>query len=108
MAAVQLEIRSRDYRYRGQHTYHRSSIACAIEKQWGGGEVTKSEDRGRIEKVGVENLRGESEFDKNVTAKDGGKTYYSDESHAIGLLAFSNAKNCWARDLTATHFYHGV
>jgi len=37
-------------------------ITCAIEKRWGGGEVVKYEDPGRIEKVGVENLRGMSEF----------------------------------------------
>lgn len=83
-------------------------IACAIEQAWGGGELVKYADDGRIERVGVENLRGESEFDKSVVAKQGNKTYYSDEKHALGLLSFANVKNAWGRDLTAVHFYHGV
>ncbi|MDB6109420.1 MAG: hypothetical protein JWR69_1170 [Pedosphaera sp.] len=83
-------------------------IPCAIEQDWGGGRIMKYKDGGRIEQVGVENLRGESEFDKSITAKQGNKTYYSDEKHALGLLSFANVKNAWARDLTAVHFYHGV
>ena len=47
-------------------------ITCAIEKRWGGGEVMKYEDPGRIEKVGVENLRGISEFDPTKRTKEYG------------------------------------
>src|SRR4029078_2553977 len=36
-------------------------VLCAIDKRWGGGEVIKYDDPGRIEKVGVENLRAMSE-----------------------------------------------
>lgn len=39
-------------------------ITCAIEKRWGSGEVLRYDDPGRIEKVGVENLRGMSEYDQ--------------------------------------------
>ena len=42
----------------GNTTTIDSPITCAIEKKWGGGEVMKYDDAGRIEKVGVENLRG--------------------------------------------------
>ena len=34
-------------------------ITCAIEKRWGGGEVVKYEDPGRIDTAGVENLRAD-------------------------------------------------
>src|SRR5688500_9563641 len=38
-------------------------ITCAIEKRWGGGEVVLYDEAGRIDHVGVENLRAVSEFD---------------------------------------------
>src|SRR5688572_11522073 len=41
-------------------------ITCAIEKRWGGGEILQYGDPGRIERVGIENLRGVSEFDPAV------------------------------------------
>jgi hypothetical protein len=83
-------------------------ITCAIEAQWGGGEIWRYEDAGRIERAGVENLRGVSEFDPRVKGSEGGKEYFADERHAIRLVNFDNVKNGWARDLTAEHFYHGV
>src|SRR4030095_13643547 len=42
----------------------------AIEKRWGGGEVLKYEEGGRIEKVGVENLGAISEFDPTKRTTD--------------------------------------
>jgi hypothetical protein len=83
-------------------------IACAIEQQWGGGSIVKYTDQDRVQNAGVENLRGDSEFDKTITLKRGDKSYPADEKHAQGLVAFESAKNCWARDLTAIHFYNGV
>jgi pectin methylesterase-like acyl-CoA thioesterase len=88
-------------------------ITCAIEKRWGGGELLKYEDPGRIEKVGVENLRGVSEFDPTVRTKEYGnmdrpnyvaEEYYSDENHFWTLIAINNAKNAWVRNVTALHF----
>ena len=79
-------------------------FTCAIEKRWGGGEVLKYEDTGRIEKVGVENLRGMSEFDPTKRTREYGnmdrpnyvaEEYYNDENHTTNaaklgrlLLAF--------------------
>ena len=83
-------------------------ITCAIEARWGGGEIWRYEDSGRIEQVGVENLRGVSEFDPRVKEKENGKEYFADERHATRLLEFNNVKNGWSRDLTAEHFVHGV
>lgn len=83
-------------------------IGCAIETRWGGGQMMECGDAGRIEQAGVENLRGVSEFDRTVTLQSSGRTYFSDEKHALGLVQFAHAKNCWGRDLVATHFYHGV
>ena len=73
-------------------------IACAIEKQWGGGSVRKFTDS-RIEKCGIESLAAMSEY------QAGNET---DEKHALRLVTFGAVKNAWSRKLTATHFYHGV
>jgi hypothetical protein len=88
-------------------------ITCAIDKRWGGGEVLKYEEPGRTEKVGVENLRGISEFDPTVRTKEYGnmdrnnyvaEEYYADEGHYWTFIAFNNFKNGWVRNVTALHF----
>ena len=92
-------------------------ITCAIEKQWGGGEVIKYDDPGRIERVGVENLRGMSEFDPTKRTKDYGnmdrpnyatEEYYADEDHYANFITFDNIKNAWVRNVTALHFVYSM
>ncbi len=92
-------------------------ITCAIEKRWGGGEAMKYEDAGRIEKVGVENLRGMSEFDPTKRTKDYGnmdrpnysaEEYYADEDHYANFITFDNIKNGWVRNATALHFVYSM
>ncbi len=92
-------------------------ITCAIEKRWGGGEVMKYEDPGRIEKVGVENLRGISEFDPTKRTKEYGnmdrpnyvgEEYYADEDHYANFITFDNMKNGWVRNATALHFVYSM
>jgi len=92
-------------------------ITCAIEKRWGGGEVVKCDDPGRIEKVGVENLRGMSEFDPTRRTKEYGnmdrpnyaaEEYYSDEDHYANFITFDNMKNGWVRNVTALHFVYSM
>ena len=81
-------------------------IVCATDSRWGGGEIQRYDER-RIENVGVENLRGVSEFDPGVKLKKNGE-YFADEKHATGLVYFRHVKNAWARDLTSLYFYNGV
>ena len=92
-------------------------ITCAIEKRWGGGELMKYEDPGRIEKVGVENLRGMSEFDPTVRTKEYGnmdrpnyvaEEYYADENHYRNFITFDNMRNGWVRNATALHFVYSM
>ena len=54
-------------------------IVCAIEPRWGGGEVYLVDKGKRISHIGIENLRGVSEFDKNITTEREDKKgkYYS-------------------------------
>ena len=92
-------------------------ITCAIEKRWGGGEVLKYDDPGRIENVGVENLRGMSEFDPTVRTTEYGnmdrpnyvaEEYYADEDHYRNFIVFDNVKNGWVRNATALHFVNSM
>jgi hypothetical protein len=79
-------------------------IVNAIESRWGGGSMIKYTDPERIEQVGVENIRGVSEFNKNVKKRLSGKDYYADEEHASSFITFDKVKNAWIRDFTALHF----
>jgi len=92
-------------------------ITCAIEKRWGGGEVITYEDTGRIEKVGVENLRAMSEFDPTRRTREYGnmdrqnyvaEEYYNDENHYRNFVIFDNTKNGWVRNATALHFVYSM
>ena len=81
-------------------------VVLAIEQRWGGGEVLAFESSGRISNVGIENLRGDSEFDQSVTAEIGPKKekYFSDEQHGWDFISINSAENVWVRDVTAVHF----
>jgi hypothetical protein len=92
-------------------------ITCAIEKRWGGGEVVKYEDPGRIDTVGVENLRAVSEFDPTRRSTEYGnmdrpnyvaEEYYADEDHYRNFVVFDNARNSWVRNATALHFVNSM
>ena len=92
-------------------------ITCAIDKRWGGGEVIKYEEPGRIEHVGIENLRGMSEFDPAIRSTEYGnmdrpnytaEEYYADENHYRNFITFDNMKNGWVRNATALHFVNSM
>ena len=87
-------------------------LTCAIESQWGGGEMLAYTDH-RITNVGIENLRGVSDFNKDIRRNEYGnldrrpyigEEYYSDEDHYWNFIKIDNARNAWARDITAFHF----
>ncbi|HRI78703.1 MAG TPA: hypothetical protein PLR06_04130 [Cyclobacteriaceae bacterium] len=98
-------------------------IFTAIDAKWGGGEILKYEDT-RIEQIGIENLRGISEYDPSIrTVAYGnmdrgnfddpkvryeGEEYFSDENHYANFINFGNAKNVWVRNITALHFVNSV
>lgn len=97
-------------------------ITCAIEAGFGGGEVWLANDNGRVSDIGVEDLRGDCEFDatKMKTRSPSGDTercinespatltYLSDEDHATYLVEFGFVKHAWAQRLATRHLYHGV
>ncbi len=98
-------------------------IFTAIDTRWGGGEVLKYNDDGRIDQVGIENLRGISEYDPSIRTKNYGNMnrdkldpkfqyqgdeYFSDENHYFNFINITNAKNSWVRNISALHFGNSV
>lgn len=85
-------------------------IVCAIEKRWGGGEVLRLDNSERISHIGIENLRGVSEFDRSVTEEYGKEKIvsHSDENHAWDFININFAENVWVRDITALHFAYSA
>jgi hypothetical protein len=87
-------------------------IANAIEQKWGGGQLFKYTDGARIEQVGVENMRADTEFDPSVmdTVMDNDKTdpYHADEKHAERFVVFNSVKNGWVRDVTGYHLSYSL
>lgn len=70
-------------------------ITTAIDQKIGGGTVARYEFPGRIERVGVENLRCVSEFDRAQP---------KDEEHAWTAVSLDKVENAWVRQVTAVHF----
>ncbi len=100
-------------------------IFCAVDERWGGGEIYKYNDAGRIENVGVENLRGISEYDPTVRMTSYGNMdrgnwdapdrqhyegdeYYADENHYFTFINLTNTVNSWVRNISALHFGSSV
>ena len=59
-------------------------IVCAIEEHWGGGEVLTFDTSERIQQIGIENIRGVSEFDQNITAINDKKEKYFSPNPGTG------------------------
>ena len=78
-------------------------LVCALDKAYGGGSVYRYAWPERIENVGVENLRGESEFDgaKTDPKREG---EYTDEEHGWNFLSFGAVRDGWARKVTSRYF----
>src|SRR4029434_6941854 len=70
------------------------AIVCEIERRWGGGEVYSLDSSLRIRNIGIENIRGDSEFDASVTAEIGTEKtkYYADEKHAWDFIKINAAE----------------
>jgi hypothetical protein len=68
-------------------------LVNALDQQYGGGTIARYTWPGRIENVGIENLRGTSEF-----------VSPTDEAHARSFIDLIRAQNAWVRNVTGSHF----
>jgi hypothetical protein len=70
-------------------------ITCALDSKFGGATIAKYAWPGRIQNVGLENLRLESTFDsKNL----------KDESHSWFAVTMEGVRDAWVRQVTFTRF----
>ena len=70
-------------------------ITTAIDRQYGGGTLSKYQWPGRIEQVGIENIHFRSEYDK-ANPKD--------EDHRWMAITIENAADAWVRQVVFEHF----
>lgn len=70
-------------------------LTTALDKNFGGGLISKYSWNGRISNVGIENINLVSEFDEK-NAKD--------EDHCWMAVTIENAKDCWVRQVNFRNF----
>jgi hypothetical protein len=70
-------------------------ITTALDVNFGGGTIVKYDWPGRIEQVGIENLKMQSIFDASNP---------KDEDHCWMAITVENARNVWIRQVTFEHF----
>ena len=80
-------------RIEGNRVFLDGPLANSFEQQYGGGTIQHYTWAGRIDNVGIENLRHESDF-----ASD------TDEDHAWQFVSIDNAQNVWVRHTTSQFF----
>jgi hypothetical protein len=74
-------------------------LTMALDERFGGGEVYAYTFPGRIRNVGVENLRGISQFQGSPEDKD--------EDHSWTMIQLDRLMDGWVRDVTSYHFPFG-
>jgi hypothetical protein len=75
-------------------------LTNAFEKRFGGGAVYPYHFEGRIENIGIENLRADSAFT--------GPANGDDEKHGWIAINLTRVQNAWVRDVTSVHFGYGL
>ena len=80
-------------RIEGDRVFINAPLPNAFEQQYGGGTIYKYTFANRLEKIGIENIRGISAF-----------TSDTDENHAWTFIELNRARDCWIRNITAQHF----
>lgn len=81
----------------GDTLFFRNPVVMAMEDQYGSGQVYKSEFTGRIQNVGVENIRFLSEYISNT-----------DENHSWIAIEFNRIMHSWVRNITAKYFSYAA
>ncbi|MEQ8848890.1 hypothetical protein [Botrimarina sp.] len=80
-------------RIEGDRVFVDAPLANSFELQYGGGTIRKYSWPGRIENVGVENLRAESSY-----------ASATDENHSWNFVTIDDAQHVWVRNTTSAHF----
>jgi hypothetical protein len=75
-------------------------VFAALDQEFGGGSIYKYEFPGRISQVGIEHLRGVSQF--------AGDPEDNDEDHGWAFITLDAVENAWVRNVTSHHFGFGL
>ncbi len=86
-------------RVEGDRVFLNAPLTQSLDAEFGGGTVYKYNWTGRISHVGVENLRGVSDYDTNDP---------EDEDHARSLIFMNRLEHGFVRDVTAEHFWYSL
>lgn len=70
-------------------------LPMSFDASYGGGYVSRYEWNGRVDHIGIENLRLVSEYDASRPR---------DEDHRWMAVTFDDAQDCWVRRVEAVHF----
>ncbi|HEX7844610.1 MAG TPA: hypothetical protein VF476_02350 [Chitinophagaceae bacterium] len=77
----------------GNKVFIDNPVVLALDSKYGGGEIYKYKNEGRIFHVGIENLYCESEFEKDTS-----------ENHAWDAIAFDKIEQGWVKNVTSRYF----
>jgi len=80
-------------RIEGNHIMVDAPLTCAIEAKYAGGTIREFTWAGRISRVGIEDIRGDSDY----AAAD-------DEAHGWVFIRLGAVENVWVRRVTSEHF----
>jgi hypothetical protein len=82
-------------RIEGNRVFIDSPVTTAIDTQFGGGQIYRYTWNGRIQKSGVEEIKGVSSYNASVP---------DDEKHGWIFIGVSKAENCWVRRVVSQSF----
>src|SRR4029434_10425930 len=82
-------------RIEGNRIFIDAPITTAIETQYGGGQIWRYTWSGRIQKSGIEDIKGISSYNASVT---------DDENHGWVFVGVNKAENCWVRRVVSQYF----
>ncbi|TWU24555.1 hypothetical protein Pla144_34390 [Bythopirellula polymerisocia] len=80
-------------RIEGDRVFVDAPLPQSFDQTYGGGTIRRYTWTNRIENVGIENLRGDSDF-----------TSPTDENHAWEFVSIDDAQNVWVRNTLSKHF----
>ena len=82
-------------RIEGNRIFVDAPLPQSFDQTYGGGTIKRTTWTNRIENVGIENLRGDSDYDLNNE---------EDEAHGWDFISIDAAQNVWVKDIFSEHF----
>ncbi|MEM7755044.1 MAG: hypothetical protein AAF297_05345 [Planctomycetota bacterium] len=82
-------------RVEGDRVFFDAPLSNALDERYGGGTIQRFSFANRVTNVGIEGLRGVSDYDLSDP---------EDEDHAWTFVEFRRVEDGWIRDVTGQHF----